>query len=191
MKEKSIYINGNITNYTITTNGDVYSLNYGKTGKKKKIKPCENKNSGYMCVNLYYNKKLYRKYIHRLVAEAFIPNPDNKPEVNHKDGNKRKNNLKNLEWVTEKENTDHAFKNNLRKIHHGEGATDSKITEKTAKKICKMLEDNEYGTREIADKLYVSFAIVSNIKHKKAWVEVSSKYNIDNHTVRSKPKKKK
>ena len=172
MKEKIIKIKGHKTDYTVTTSGDVYSLNYGRSGKKKKLK--QQMSKGYLYVNIYYKKKLYRKLVNRLVAKAFIPNPKNLPEVNHKDGNKENNNVTNLEWVTSKENTFHAFKNNLRYVHKGENATDSKITNKQAHEICKLLEENKLGTREIADKVGVSFAIVSNIKHEKAWLDVSS-----------------
>jgi hypothetical protein len=63
--------------------------------------------TGYYYVSLYKNGKQTKKKNHRLVAETFIPNPENKPQVNHIDENKLNNNLENLEWVTEKENTNH------------------------------------------------------------------------------------
>lgn len=66
-------------------------------------------NTGYIVVSI--NRKWTQ--LHRLVAEAFIPNPDNKPCVNHKDGNKLNPNADNLEWVTYKENQNHAEYNNL------------------------------------------------------------------------------
>ena len=53
--------------------------------------------------------------------------------------------------------------------------------------ICKLLEDNQYGTREIADIVGTTFAIVSNIKHKKSWTHISKNFNIENHHIRSKP----
>lgn len=59
------------------------------------------------------NGKVKQHYVHRLVATAFIPNPLNKEQVNHKDGNKLNNNLSNLEWVTKSENQIHAIENGL------------------------------------------------------------------------------
>ena len=70
-------------------------------------------NNGYLQVALYANCKGKKKYIHRLVAQAFISNPQNKPEVNHKDGNKSNNRVENLEWVDKIENQRHAKNNGL------------------------------------------------------------------------------
>lgn len=68
---------------------------------------------GYLNVDLYQNGKRSKRRVHRLVAEAFIPNPDNKPEINHIDGNKLNNRADNLEWVTKKENCRHAWDTGL------------------------------------------------------------------------------
>lgn len=70
-------------------------------------------NTGYARVALYKDGKAWSKSVHRLVAEAFLPNPENKPQVNHKDGNKLNNNVDNLEWVTGSENIQHALRTGL------------------------------------------------------------------------------
>ena len=64
-------------------------------------------------VQLWKNNKSYLRKVHRLVAEAFIPNPENKPTVNHRDGNPLNNNVENLEWATYSENQKHAYANGL------------------------------------------------------------------------------
>lgn len=77
-----------------------------RTKKEKKPNISE---KGYELIKIYVKTgTAYKRRIHRLVAQAFIPNPENKPEVNHKDGNKRNNAVNNLEWVTQKENYEHA-----------------------------------------------------------------------------------
>lgn len=68
---------------------------------------------GYQVVNLYDGSRKRIARVHRLVAEAFIPNPDNKSTVNHIDGDKLNNNVENLEWATQWENIKHAFNANL------------------------------------------------------------------------------
>ena len=88
--------------YSVNRHGDIYSEKYGKLFAK-----CKNSH-GYVCVILRKNGIRYSKKVHRLVAETFLPNPENKREVNHIDGNKSNNELSNLEWVTSSENTRHA-----------------------------------------------------------------------------------
>ena len=83
--------------YKISNTGKVYSC------KSQKILSQHNWDKYYF-VQLWKNNKPERKKIHRLVAEAFIPNPENKPEVNHIDQNPQNNNVNNLEWVTRNEN---------------------------------------------------------------------------------------
>ena len=75
--------------------------------------------NGYSVVDLYNKGDRRTRRVHRLVAEAFIPNPDNKPEINHKDGDKHNNNVSNLEWVTTKENCQHAWKSGLSTPSYG------------------------------------------------------------------------
>lgn len=72
--------------------------------------------NGYLTVRLSNNGKVVNYSVHRLLAEAFIPNPENKPCVNHKDGNKLNNSLDNLEWVTYAENTKHATRIGINKV---------------------------------------------------------------------------
>lgn len=74
---------------------------------------------GYLQIGLYKNKKRKGFKIHRLVSEYFIENEENKPEVNHKDGNKQNNNANNLEWVTSSENSTHAYNIGLLKVKKG------------------------------------------------------------------------
>lgn len=103
------YVIQSFPNYLITKTGEVYSKNYNHTGKVKKLVLRTNK-FGYLKVALCKNKTIYWKQVHRLVAETFIPNPDNKPQVNHKNRIKTDNRVENLEWVTASENVLHRFR---------------------------------------------------------------------------------
>lgn len=87
--------------------------NLGNVSGKKMLTPSKS-SSGYYKVELYKDKISKVFWIHRLVAQTFLPNPDNKPQVNHKDGNKLNNILSNLEWVTVSENQIHAINSGLR-----------------------------------------------------------------------------
>ena len=98
--------------YQISNLGNVKSFTRTEEGFMMKAHLIK----GYYSVKLSNGHRGDKKEsaIHRLVAQAFIPNPDNKPQVNHIDGNKHNNNAENLEWVTNGENGKHAFKNHLR-----------------------------------------------------------------------------
>lgn len=113
-------IKGYEKRYQISNLGRVKSLKHysgvhNKYNDRVRIKKQQRENSGYFVVGLNKNKsqKIYK--VHRLVAEAFIPNPDNKPQVNHINGIKTDNRACNLEWNTRSENMQHASKNNLLK----------------------------------------------------------------------------
>lgn len=93
--------------HTITECGIVTNL---KTGTQKSIWQAK---TGYLCVDIHENGKATKHYMHRLLAEAFIPHPDKKRTVNHIDGNKLNNALENLEWATDSENIAHAYSINL------------------------------------------------------------------------------
>lgn len=101
-------------NYSVSNKGEVRN---DKTGRilKKTVST-----SGYLFVQLF-DKKTYMKYIHRLVGEAFIPNPDFLPQIDHIDGDKKNNDVSNLRWVSVSENrlsygNEERAKNRMRKV---------------------------------------------------------------------------
>jgi hypothetical protein len=98
--------------YSVTTDGQVFSHFTNKF-----IKPFLRENTyKYLYVNLYNNGKKSKHSIHRLVANAYIPNINNKPQVNHINGKKFDNRCHNLEWATASENGLHAYRNGLSKV---------------------------------------------------------------------------
>ena len=107
--------------YQVSNLGNVRSLFYHSRSwnriyrtrlLKQKMNP-----SGYHNVSILINKKRVTKDIHKIIAQLFVPNPENKPQVNHIDGNKSNNSVSNLEWVTAKENNKHAIETGLRNPH--------------------------------------------------------------------------
>ena len=107
-------------NYLISDTGTVFSTNYKrKKGLIHALKQYVG-DGGYLLVNFHTGKKSgYNRLVHRLVAKAFIPNPENLKEVNHKDGNKFNNCVENLEWVSPSQNCQHAWNTGLQKRKYG------------------------------------------------------------------------
>lgn len=150
--------------YIVFSTGDIFNL-YGK----KMIGHIDR--CGYHEVIL--NGKQYR--VHRLVAETFIPNPENKPCVNHKDGNKKNNKANNLEWCTYSENTVHAYQTGLEKRMCGEQHHSHKLTEKDVKYVKQVYikRDKEFGAVALAKRFNVDRTTIHDIIRGKTWREVS------------------
>lgn len=91
-----------IARITIQKNDKIYSV------KDRILKQCID-DGGYLCIKLRKDKKTITVRVHRIIAKTFIPNPNNYPCVNHKDGNKMNNSIENLEWCTYAQNTQHAI----------------------------------------------------------------------------------
>lgn len=154
--------------------------NYGrvknnKTGKI--LKPYLTR--GYLRVSLYNDSGRKCKLVHRLVAEAFLPNPDNKSDVNHINGCKTDANVCNLEWITASENMSHAHQNGLRpKINtQGEKNGFSKLTEIQVIQIKQLLADGKYTQKTIGSQFNVSKHTIKDIKSGRRWRHINAYQN--------------
>ena len=125
-----------------------------------------------MHYTLNHRGKKYTRKIHRLVAEAFIPNPQNLPEVNHKDGNKDHNDESNLEWMTTEDNIRHAVDNDLRYRAN---------FEEYVEMACQMLQDNEYDLGTISKLTGIERSMLVRIKNGNRWKSISSKYDFSDY----------
>ena len=133
-------------------NGKPFDVRY----ESKICKPTINR-AGYPVVTLVRPRSL--QYVHRLIALTFIPNPENKPYVNHKDGNKANNVIDNLEWVTEKENIHHAFRTGLTPV------STSKLLDNFQKTFIAQI-GNEIGHKHLARYFNISVSYVSSINQR-------------------------
>lgn len=139
--------------YKISNLGRIKSLErLVEYDNKKYIKPERIlkpiKVSNYLGVQLSYKSKVQKFYIHRLVCEHFQCNEENKPCVNHIDGNKYNNSIDNLEWVTHSENNIHSFKNGLRN-DYGERNFNTLYTDEQVLNIRRLYNTGKYTQREL------------------------------------------
>lgn len=134
--------------YRVSSEGNVFSIRSNKVLKQGKTSKASN-GSYYFKVDLCKNGKQESALIHRLVAQAFILNPENKPQVNHIDGNKLNNSVENLEWCTREENQQHAWENGLHEktrevFEQNRSKNIAKINEKRKRKVEQYSLNGEY-----------------------------------------------
>lgn len=152
--------------YKVYENGIII----GRRGKP--MKAVDN-GRGYLIVSLYLNGKITTKAVHVLVAECFVPNQYNLPEVDHKWPDKKNNHKDNLQWVTRGKNIENAYELNCRSAS-GEKNANSKLTEVQVKEICQLLQEG-FSQASIRDRGY-PYATVRAIKQRRQWTHVSETY---------------
>lgn len=155
-------------NYEVSSLGKVRNV---KTGRVLKAHVSQ---YGYENLSLSFKGKSKNYTVHRLVALALIPNPENKPEVNHKDGKKTNNRKSNLEWATSAENQRHAVDTGLQSIQYGEEAANANLSNHEVRRIKRMLMRGVPYT-VITSKFGVSKKTVSLIHREKQWASVQVK----------------
>lgn len=171
--------------YWATEDGIVYSMinNAGnKRQEPRQLAPALGRD-GYLWVGLKGSNKRMKK-IHRLVAETFIPNPDNKPVVNHIDGNKQNNEVANLEWVTYSENTQHAIATGLLVPAQGETHSCSKLLDSETRALIQGTLDG-FTNEELGEMYSLHPRYVSLIRHKKRQLKVWNTYFKDTIAIAS------
>ena len=143
-------VKGYEDSYLVSNHGRVKSLSSSRvfTGS----------NSGYARCRI--GGRMLR--VHRLVAEAFIPNPENKPQVNHLDGDKQNNHVSNLEWCTNAENAIHAYQTGITET------VNPPFTKDDVKAIRKLKAEG-FGATEISRKLSLNYWNVSKVYNNKTW----------------------
>jgi DNA-binding NarL/FixJ family response regulator len=154
-------------NYAITEDGKVFSflskrfLKSSETISKNKVITLR--------VNLFNEDGPRTIETYKLVANAFIPNPDNLPVINHKDGDRRNNCVANLEWCTQEHNMRHAVKTGLLKTRS--------LTEETAHKILEMMEEG-YRNIDIAEISGIDYKIIAKIRQGENYRPLWEQYDI-------------
>lgn len=120
-----------------------------------------------VCLSVHGEGQVFR--VHRLVAEAFLSNPESKPQVNHKNGVKSDNKVINLEWVTSSENMQHSYKILNKPILKGENHGRAKLMDSQVSEIKKVLQEDSISQKKLARLLNVDDRTINLIKLGKTW----------------------
>lgn len=167
------------TQFLVTKDGRVFS-----EVTNKFLKPATDL-SGYLRCAFKYNNKHTTFKVHRLVAECYIRNPLNKPQVNHKDGDKKNNKVDNLEWCTHQENMKHAIENGLfnpkdipkekcinKNIKKGELNGCSKLTDEIVLEIRSKFNPRIYTREMLAKEYNVKASTIKDVILRKSWKHI-------------------
>lgn len=163
--EKWVFIEG-FENYAVSNKGRVKSFARYKEGRILRYSISD---AGYKRVVLCRDGIVHYYSIHRLVADSHIPNPHNKQQVNHINGDKGDNNVRNLEWVTQEENMKHAHETGLMNPPKGESCSFSKLTKQEVLSIRKERIEGGIKLRVLSKKYGVSESHISCITRNKSW----------------------
>lgn len=165
MKEEFRQIDG-APGYFVSNLGRVRSSKSSKCLREAK------NNRGYSVVGIYNAQhKLFTQLVHRLVAKAFIDNPEGLPHVNHLDGNKQNNRVDNLEWSSPSRNQRHAIQNGLRKPFKGSNNPKAKLNESRVR-IARSLIKSGHSDKTIGNCIGVDRRSVFDIRRQKTWQHV-------------------
>ena len=169
---EEIWVKYHETNYYVSNLGNVKS--YYPTTKNWKHKKPQLSNRGYLRVSFNLDKKYTLKTIHRLVAQMFIPNPNDLPQVNHKNGIKTDNRVENLEWISVSNNHKHSYSElgRIRKGVKGELNGKSKLTNEMVNYVRMNHKpySREFSLEKMAKQFNVHSSTLHHVIHNKTWI---------------------
>ena len=167
MEEQWKEVAGTAGRYEVSNTGFLRTTNWKNSGQTRIMKPAADQ-KGYLKTMILRDGRYCNVAVHRLIAQAWIPNPENKPQVNHINFNPSDNRIENLEWCTTKENTLHSynagrikkpvFRDGIRGSHNGM----SKLTEEQVKEIRQKFRPRVYTRQMLADEYGVAASTIKD-----------------------------